>query len=138
VGIRAWYRGLNEPLFPPLEVHQPSASPVKRLFSTSVGPLGATIGPHGFLMLTRYDVDGNAAIEVSRYYGIELVTAVEAAEVPTEEAAGIAEQIEHLVPPMPSYPRKRFMLGRLLFAFLWRSLLGVYAIERFIRRRQRR
>jgi hypothetical protein len=90
-------------------------------------------------MLTRYDADCTAAVEVSRYYGAELVSAVEAAGIPLEEATRIAEQIEDLAPPpAPLYPSRRFMLARLLFAFLWRSLLGVYVIERFIRRRQNR
>jgi len=77
-------------------------------------------------MLTRYDADCTAAVEVSRYYGAELVSAVEAAGIPLlEEATRIAEQIEDLAPPpAPLYPSRRFMLARLLFAFLWRSLLG--------------
>jgi hypothetical protein len=44
---------------------------VNRLFSTSVGPLAAMIGPHGFVTLTRYAPDGSAAIQLLGVYAIE-------------------------------------------------------------------
>jgi hypothetical protein len=86
-----------------------------------------------------YDADGTAAVEVSRYDGAELLSAVEAAGTPPEAATASPSRSRI----SRGRPRRSIRAGDSCSGDFCShssgvSLLGVYVIERFIRRRQNR
>ena len=142
MGIRAWYRELNDPTLPSLQAQAASAEDVRteRFFDTSVGPLTVVLHRYGWASLVRFDPNGVPAMRAWSTMPSQFREAIAATGVPEAEAETIATVLATLEPPRPAAPtarERRVELTKAVWGLSWRWALGVFALERLLSRRRR-